>query len=89
MEYHPRIVSANEALQSKMKDANVGNQAAHEMDEIDQKVRAPKTFVDGADTFMSKFRDATFKRNVRPLFVHKVGLIAMINFLLPAKPTMS
>ncbi|VBB30246.1 unnamed protein product [Acanthocheilonema viteae] len=71
VEYHPRIVSANEVLQSKMKNPNVDNQAAHEMDEIDQKIRAPKTFVDGADTFMSKFRDATFKRNTRPLIVHK------------------
>ncbi|EJW83942.1 chondroitin N-acetylgalactosaminyltransferase [Wuchereria bancrofti] len=52
VEYHPRIVSANEALQSKLKVLNV--ERAHEM-----------------DTFMSKFRDATFKRNIRPLIVHK------------------
>lgn len=72
MEYHPRIVSANEALQSKMKGLNVDNQAAHEVGEIDQKIRTPKTFAGGADTFMSRFRDATFKRKTRPLVVHKV-----------------
>lgn len=71
VEYHPRIVSANEALKSKMKDSNIDTQA--EMGETDQKVRASKTFVDGGDIFMSKFRDATFKRNTRPLIVHKVG----------------
>ncbi|CAG9539829.1 unnamed protein product [Cercopithifilaria johnstoni] len=54
VEYHPQIVSANEALQSKMKDPNID-----------------KTFMGGADTFMSKFRDASFKRNTRPLIVHK------------------
>uniref|UniRef100_A0A8R1U071 Hexosyltransferase n=2 Tax=Onchocerca TaxID=6281 RepID=A0A8R1U071_ONCVO len=69
VEYHPRIVSANEALKSKMKDSNIDTQA--EMGETDQKVRASKTFVDGGDIFMSKFRDATFKRNTRPLIVHK------------------
>ncbi|VDK78310.1 unnamed protein product [Litomosoides sigmodontis] len=67
VEYHPRIVSANEALQSKMKDSNIDNQAAHEMGEMDQKIRTPKTSVGGADTLMSKFRDATFKRKTRPL----------------------
>uniref|UniRef100_A0A0R3RWB2 Hexosyltransferase n=1 Tax=Elaeophora elaphi TaxID=1147741 RepID=A0A0R3RWB2_9BILA len=71
VEYHPRIVRANEELQSKMKDPNADNQIAHDMDEMNQKIRAPKTFADGADTFMSKFRDATFKRNIRPLVVHK------------------
>ncbi|EFO16227.1 chondroitin N-acetylgalactosaminyltransferase [Loa loa] len=71
VEYHPRIVSANEALQSKMKVPNV--EIAHEMGETDRKFRSPKTFVNGANTdiFMSKFRDATFKRNIRPLIVHK------------------
>lgn len=54
------------------------------MGEIDQKIRAPKTFVGDAGAFMSKFRDATFKRNTRPLIVHKVGLI-MISFILLMK----
>uniref|UniRef100_A0AAF5PPR1 Hexosyltransferase n=1 Tax=Wuchereria bancrofti TaxID=6293 RepID=A0AAF5PPR1_WUCBA len=67
VEYHPRIVSANEALQSKLKVLNV--ERAHEMGGIDQKARSLE--INGADTFMSKFRDATFKRNIRPLIVHK------------------
>ncbi|VDO21382.1 unnamed protein product [Brugia timori] len=67
VEYHPRIVSANEALQSKLKGLNV--ERAHEMGDTDQKARSLE--MNGADTFMSKFRDATFKRNTRPLIVHK------------------
>ncbi|KAM3723339.1 Chondroitin sulfate synthase mig-22 [Dirofilaria immitis] len=69
VEYHPRIVRENEALKSKMKVPNVDNQA--EMGKMNQKVRTLKTFIDGADTFMSKFRDATFKRNAKPLIIHK------------------
>ncbi|KAK6101485.1 Chondroitin N-acetylgalactosaminyltransferase family protein [Brugia pahangi] len=42
---------------------------AHEMSDTDQNARSLE--MNGADTFMSKFRDATFKRNIRPVIVHK------------------
>lgn len=81
MEYHPQIVIASEALQAVMKGANVNNQAAREMGEVDREARAPKAFADGSDTFMSRFRDATFKRSTRPLVVHKVGSAVSFFFL--------
>lgn len=71
VEYHPHIVSTSEALQTVMKGINVNNQAAREIGEIDREARAAKGFIDGSDMFMSKFRDATFKRNARPLVIHK------------------
>uniref|UniRef100_A0A915Q3S2 Hexosyltransferase n=1 Tax=Setaria digitata TaxID=48799 RepID=A0A915Q3S2_9BILA len=71
VEYHPQIVGANEALQLKMKDPNSNNQVVHQISGVDEELPEPKTFMDNGDSFMSKLRDATFKRNTRPLIVHK------------------
>lgn len=77
VEYHPRIVIVNEMLQTIMKKSYV--ETAHETGKIDPKIRSSKTFLNGADMFMSEFRAATFKRNIRPLTVHKVRLNATIS----------
>ncbi|VDN05832.1 unnamed protein product [Thelazia callipaeda] len=69
VEYHPQIVGAYEALQS-MVDTNIKNQAGHEVEE-NQGVRAPQSAVVDSNIYMSKLRDATFKRISKPLVIHK------------------